>query len=447
MKNNSPSPVAKFIDFLTTDIWRIRASKLSGRKSFWIRQLRTILLAIRGFGEDQCQLRASALTFYSLLSVVPVVAMAFGIAKGFNMDKLLEERILESLQGQEEVATRIIEFSHSFLENTQGGLIAGVGIAVLFWTIIKMLGNIESSFNDIWGIKKSRSFGRKFSDYLSIMLICPILLIMSSSITVIIASQVTMIMDKLSFLGPVADAIVFSLKILPYAVLWGVFTFVYMFMPNTAVKFRSAFVAGIIAGTIYQGVQWAYINFQVGVSKYGAIYGSFAALPLFLMWLQVSWLIVLFGAEVSFAEQNVETYEYEPDCLKVSHSFKRLLALSIVHLCVKKFHHAQEPLTADDIAHELEMPIRLAREVLYDLTESGVLSEVKINDSKVSAYQPASDIEDFTLFHIVNKLDQYGIDNIPIAETEDVKKLKKSLGAFHDVIRQAPSNISLKSLS
>jgi len=229
MTNKSKFNISDFAQFLKTDIWRIRASTLSNRKSFWIRQLRIILLAIRGFAEDKCQLRASALTFYSLLSVVPVVAMAFGIAKGFGFDGMLERQILGSMPGQEEVAQQIVGFANSFLENTKGGLIAGISIAVLFWTVIKVLGNIESSFNEIWGIKKARTFGRKFSDYLSIMMICPVLFIMSSSVTVLITSQVTLLVEKLAFLGPIGSLILISLRILPYAVIWIMFTFAYIF--------------------------------------------------------------------------------------------------------------------------------------------------------------------------------------------------------------------------
>jgi membrane protein len=436
--------ISQAVEFLRTDIWRIRSSKLSLPKSFWIRHLRIFILAIRGFAEDQCQLRASALTFYSLMSIVPVVAMAFGVAKGFGFDKLLERQVLENLKGQEEVAHQIINFANSFLENTKGGLIAGIGVAVLFWTVIKVLGNIESSFNDIWGIKKARSIGRKFGDYLSIMLICPILLIMSSSVTVLITSQVTLIVGKLAFLGPIADVILFSLSLLPFAVIWVVFSFVYIFMPNTKVQFRSGLIAGVIAGTIYQVVQAGYITFQVGVSKYGAIYGSFAALPLFLIWLQLSWLIVLFGAEVSFAEQNVETYEFEPDCLKVSRSFKRLLALIIAHLCVKKFHEAQTPLDADEIARELEIPIRLVRQILFELTEARVLSEVKIDDTENVAYQPGRYIDDLTVVSVVDKLDEHGIDSIPVANTQSLEKLKAALRQIRESIEKLPANVRLK---
>ncbi len=445
-KQELSAKISHSIEFLRTDIWRFRANKLTARKSFWLTQLRILLLAIRGFNEDKCQLRASALTFYSLLSIVPVVALAFGVAKGFGLEKLLEKQLLAKLEGQEEVAERIIGFSQSLLENTRGGAIAGVGIAVLFWTVIKVLGNIESSFNDIWGIKKARTLGRKLADYLSIMMICPILLITASSVTVLLSTQITVMVEKLSLLGYVADLIVGLLRLLPYAVIWAVFTFIYAFMPNTKVRLKSAIWAGVLAGTIYQVVQFAYITFQIGVSKYGAIYGSFAALPLFLVWLQLSWLIVLFGAEVSFAHQNVETYEFEPDCLRVSHSFKRLVALMITSLCVKKFLQAEKPPTADTISHELEIPIRLARSLLFELTEARLLSEVYLSNSEDIAYQPASHIDELTIAAVMQRLDRHGIDAIPIAESDNVDKLRETVRRFYEMTEQSDANLKLKQL-
>jgi len=438
--------INRFVNFIRSDIWRIRLSDLPRTKSLLIKQLRIILLSLRGFNEDRCQLRASALTFYSLFSIVPVAAMAFGIAKGFGFERALENQLLEKLQGQEEIVTRIINFAHSFLETTKGGVIAGAGVCVLFWTVIKVLGNVESSFNYIWGIKKLRSLGRKFSDYLSIMLICPILLIMSSSITVVITSQVKLITQKIALLGAISPVIFLILKLLPFCVIWILFTFVYIFMPNTKVNFKSGVLAGIVAGTIYQIVQWAYISLQIGVARYGAIYGSFAALPLFLIWLQVSWLIVLFGAEISFAHQNVETYEFEPDCLRASHSFKRLLALRIVQLCVRNFSKGERPWTATQISHALEIPIRLVNEILYALVNSGIISETKEDENKDVAYQPARDIEAFTVKNVIDMLEQRGSDDIPVAQSKELDKLSDCLKTFSDAIEKLPANMALKDI-
>ena len=193
--------ISRIADFITTDIWRIQIKNLSRTKAMLIKQLRTILLALKGFNENNCQLRASALTFYSLLSIVPVAAVAFGIAKGFGFEQMLEKQLLTRLPGQEDVIAQIIAFAHSMLENTKGGLIAGIGVAILFWSVIKVLSNIERSFNDIWGVREARSIGRKFGDYLSLMLLCPILVIASGSITVFVTTHITLITEKIELIG------------------------------------------------------------------------------------------------------------------------------------------------------------------------------------------------------------------------------------------------------
>ena len=299
--------IRNILQFITTDIWRIRLKDIPRARSFFLKLLRIIILAVRGFDEDRCQLRASALTFYSLLSIVPVVAIIFGIAKGFGFQEGLEKELLDKFSEHQAVLVQVMEFAKSLLETTKGGLIAGIGLAVLFWTVIKVLGSIENSFNNVWGVKKSRPWSRKFTDYMSVLLIAPILFILSSSLMVFITSQVTFITEKFALLGYFSSLIFFLLKLLPYCIVWILFTFIYIFMPNTKVRFTSGLVGGIVAGTIYQLVQWGYIAFQVGVAKYNAIYGSFAALPLFLVWLQLSWLVVLFGAEICFSHQNVDT--------------------------------------------------------------------------------------------------------------------------------------------
>ena len=446
LKERSLKKLSDTVQFLNADIWRLQAHKLPPRRSFWITQLRILLLAVRRFNLDKCELRASALTFYSLLSIVPVVALAFAVAKGFGVEKILAEQLMAKMQGQEEVAERIIGFAQSFLENTRGGAIAGVGIVLLFWTVIKVLGNVETSFNDIWGVKTPRAMGRKLADYLSVMMICPVLLITASSITVLLTTQVSSMLERLSFLGYLADVLIWLLKILPYGVMWLAFTFIYVFMPNTKVELKSALWGGILAGTIYQLVQLAYITFQIGVSNYGAIYGSFAALPLFLVWLQLSWLIVLLGAEISFAHQNVSTYEFEQDCLRVSHSFKRMVALTITSLCVRNFLNAEKPPTAEDMSRELEVPIRLVRSVLSDLTEARLLSEVCLDHREDVAYQPACDIDRLTVSAVLERLDQQGIDALPVAESTGLNRLRETLKRFHDMSEQSPVNVRLRDL-
>jgi membrane protein len=432
--------------FLTTDIWRLRLKNYPRKKSFFIRQLRIVVLAVRGFAEDKCKFRASALTFFSMLSIVPVIAMMFGIAKGFGLQEKIEAQILEKMQGQEEIAQRLIEFSNSLLENAKGGFIAGIGVMFLLWAVIKLLSNIENSFNDIWGIKKPRSIGRKFSDYISMMLICPILLVMSSSATVIVSTQISQLILKLPLHPSISALILTSLKLLPYCTIWVIFTFVFIFMPNTKVNWGSGILGGVVAGTMFQVAQLLYINFQVGLTKHNAVYGSFAALPFFLLWLQISWLVVLFGAEISFAHQNVDTYEFEPDCLSVSHKYKRKLSLLVTHLLVKNFCSCRRPLYAGEISQKLEIPIRLVRQIIFELVECGILSEARINADKDVAYQPACDADVLKIKYVIDALESRGNTDIPVTDSSELGKLADCLQTFSNAIEESPANIALREI-
>lgn len=438
--------LARIYQFFTTDLWRIRSRDVSGGKYVLLRPLRMLLLAFRGFLEDNCQLRASALTFYSLLSVVPVAALGFGIAKGFGLEKNLEQFLTEELKGQEEVLQWVIHFADALLVNTKGGLIAGVGVLLLFWAVINLLNNIESALNDIWYIKKGRSFARRLSNYLSLMLICPVLLIASSSLTVFVAGQMTMITEKFALAGTISPLIFLLLKLSPFVVVWILFTFLYIVIPNTDVSIKSGLIAGIVTGTVFQIVQKAYIYFQIGVAKYNAIYGSFAALPLFLIWLQLSWLVVLFGAELSFAVDNEEEYEFKPEAEQASAHFRRLLALRVAAFCVKYFCEGKPPADAAAISHALGTPIRLVREALSDLVEAHVLSRVKNEDPSKHYYQPAQDSENLTIARVIALLDKRGGGDIPLTRDGAFENLSRKLESLEQLRAGSPDNVSLKEL-
>lgn len=438
--------IKKLLNFIEHDIWRFRGVSLRGRRGFALRTLRIFILSFREFTSDKCSLRASALTFYSLLSIVPVFAMAFGVAKGFGMEKILKEKLLENTQGQQEVVIRIIQFSENLLKNTQAGIIAGIGLALLFWSVIQVLTNIENSFNDIWAIKKPRTMGQKFTDYLALMLIAPVFFVTASSVTVFVVSQLRLITEEgkvLQFLGPV---LFIGLQLLPFVVFLALLTYLYMFLPNGKIQFKSALLGGFVAGAVYQAVQWAYIYFQIGASRAGAVYGTFAALPLFLIWLQTSWLIVLYGAELAFAHQNETTFEFEPDCLNASEEFKKLLALRVAQVCVNRFSAGFAPLSSEEIAEQLEMPIRLTHELLDRLAQANLLNVAQGENERERHYQPARDIGDMTLQFVIREMEKAGTKDIPVAETPELEKLRTSLNAFDEVLRNHPENTLLKDL-
>jgi membrane protein len=446
MFQRSIDSIQAAIHFLGVGIWRIRLREQPRARGILIKNARMLLLAIRGFDEDKCQLRASALTFYTLLSIVPIAAMAFGIAKGFGFEKVLERELLNGFPNHTEVIEQIIEFSRNMLDNTRGGVITGIGIVVLLWTVIKVLGNIEKSFNDIWGIKSDRSLGRKFGDYLSVVLIAPILVLLSSGITVFINTQVDVLSERNDLLAAAGAVVRFGLKFVPYLLIWALFSFIYIFIPNQKVRLSSGIIAGIIAGTIYQLTQWAYILSQVGVSKYGAIYGSFAALPLFLFWLQISWLIVLFGAEISFAHQNVDTYEFEPDCASASPAFRKMLGLRLVQLTVERFVSGEPPLTAEALAHDMGVPIRLTRDLIFELVEARIITEVHDKEEREPAYQPGMDPEKLTVHEILDRLDHRGSEEIPVSHSPQLDQIAETLRELGTAMKNSPRNVGLKDL-
>lgn len=438
--------VRGLLRFLARDLWRIRAHRLSRSRGFLLRLLRVVVLAGRDFHDDKCQLRASALTYYSLLSLVPVVAMAFGLAQGFGLESHLDKWLGDALNEHRQVYEYIMDFSKKLLANTRGGLIAGMGVAILFYTVINVLGQIERSFNDIWNIKRSRNLPRRLADYMMVMLVAPVLFIMSSSVNVLASGQVRKLLAQNETLGQYFGPMVnIALAALPWVTVWLLFTFFYVFMPNTKVRLSSAALAGVVAGSVYQVVQWGYIAFQVHVAtRYGAIYGSFAALPLFLIWMQMSWLVLLFGAEISFAWQNVDTYEFEPDCLSVSRRFKRQTALLITHLLVKAFDREEPPLTAEGICHTLELPIRLVNDIIYELVSSGIVSETRSGRGEETAYQVARPLERFTIRYVMDAVDGFGTEDIPLAELPEMDRIRDKLSAMAKAADASGANVALK---
>ncbi len=432
--------------YIFKDLWTLELEQISKPRKIITKIIRTLVLAYRGFNEDKVNLRASALTFYSIISVVPIVAMAFGIAKGFGFEQKMQIVLQENLKGQEEVADWIISFAGNMLSNVQGGWMFAFSLLFLFWTIIKVLGNIENSFNSIWQVKQSRVLFRKFSDYLSIMLIGPVVIIASSSAQVLIIEMVDKITNDITFIGYVGPFIYILIKLIPYVLMWLLFTFIYMVMPNTKVKFTSALVAGIIAGTTFQLLQWGYIHFQVGVSKYNAIYGSFAALPLFLIWLNWSWLIVLFGAEISFAVQNQAQYEFESDIHDLSISTKQLISLYLTHFIVKHFEKGDLPLTAQNISRQLKIPVRMVRHLIYDLVECRILAETPSSELKETAFIPAKDIHIMNIQFIMDSINNRGSNFMENQNDIVLDKLQSKLNNFKELILNSSANINIKEI-
>ncbi len=402
------------VKFFKTRIWTLRLADYPFMTRSLISILRIAILSVRFFLKNQCMLRASALTYYTLLALIPVAALAFAIAKGFGLYTRLEAWLRRSMVGQEAVAERIIMFSSNLLEQTRGGLIAGIGSFALLVITIRLMMQIENSLNDIWGIKTGRTMIRKVSDYLSIVMLCPLIIIASTGVTVYATVRLSGMVDAIPGLSATMNHLLFlSSHALPFVATWLVFSFIYIFIPNTKVKVLPALAGGFFGGLLYYVIQTLYIAAQFNVAKYNAIYGSFAALPLFLIWLQMSWTFILFGAEVAFSCQNVSSYEGTPGDGSVGNLRKLVYALKLVRECAANFNSEQPPCTDTALSEKLQIPVRTTRLMLYELTQVDILSKV-IYEDRYEGYQVALPPERITPVLIMkafqNEVHDEGLD-------------------------------------
>jgi membrane protein len=425
--------------FIKEEIWTHDLSTKSNRRTFLIRQARIYILAFKGFFEDRASVKAAALTYFTMLSIVPIFAIAFAISRNFGFEDRMHEVINNNMQGQEEILKWVTDMVDKLLVKTKGGILAGIGGIVLFWSVIQVLNNIEASFNDIWQIRKARSPMRKFSDYLAIMILSPFAIGLSGSIMVKIQSTA----ETFELFKPLIG---FLIRTVPFLSIWILFTIVYIVMPNTKVKFRYAVIAGIFAGTVAILFQSLYQDLQIGVFRFNTLYGSIAAIPLFLMWLQITWLIVLMGAEISFAYQNIEHYEFEENALNLSHNNKRILTLLISYHIIKNFEEGGDPWNTDTLSHELGMPLRLVNELVYELVEAGILAEMAADNPKDRSYLPAVDINRITVEYIYSKMELTGGDHMVVTESDELNRITKINDHILHSIRESPSNILLKDL-
>ena len=394
--------IVQIYQFLRYEIWQVTDYELSGFRRRLHHVIKTVILAIRGFIVDNLYIRASALVYSILFAIIPLFALIIAIGKGFGFDKIVEESLQGTLVGQAQVIPAIMDFVNRYLKSAQGGIFIGVGLIILLWSVMSLFRQIEKAFNSVWQVKRQRSFGRQLSTYLSSVLIIPFLIIFSSGLSIFFNSKISQ-----SYIYDVLTPILrFGIKFTPYVVNFIVFSVLYLVIPNTRVKLSNAVIAGLVAGTLFQLFQLLYIHGQNYLSRYNVVYGGFAAIPLLFIWLQISCLIVLFGAEISYASQNIQNFEYEFDINHISTRYKNFLILFVTHVIVKRFENRESALTAEQIAHTYRLPIRIVNQLISKLVEVSVLVEVK--EGKIITYLPAFDINQLTVNLLFSKLDNHG---------------------------------------
>ena len=435
--------ISDFLQFITVDIWRVTESEVTKRKFSLYNIIKTIYVTIKQFVDDRIAAKASALTYSTLLAIVPMLAILFAIARGFGFDKLMETQLFANFGGQTETTEAILTFVDSYLEHAKGGIFIGVGLAMLLWTVLNLINNIEVTFNHIWQVKKSRNMYRKITDYFSMFLLMPILIVFSSGVTLFM-STVFAKMEDYILLGSLSK---FLIKLIPFAITWLMFTGLYVFMPNTNVRFKHALPAGILAGTIYQFVQFFYISGQIWVSKYNAIYGSFAALPLFLLWLQTSWTICLFGVQLTYTSQNIRFFSFDRDTRNVSRRYRDFISLLIISLICKRFEQQDKPYTADEISSKHRIPIRLVNRTLSELQEIKMIHEVLTGEKEPEiGYQPSIDLSQLSVGLLLERIDQFGSEDFKIDKEKEFGSEWEVLLSAREKYLNSASEILVKDL-
>jgi membrane protein len=390
--------------FITHDVWRITEYELSRSKRIPYRLVKVIVIAFRGLKRDNLVVRASALTYSIMFAIVPLIALFIAVGKGFGVDYVIRQWLEEALIAQRDLIPFIMEFVERYLETAQGGVFIGIGIVILLMSVMFFFQQSEEAFNSIWEVKKSRSILRQFTSYFSALFLIPILVVLTSGLSIYFNNLIT----DLQFLDLLSPLLKFGMKFTPYLISWIIFTIIYIVIPNTRVKFSNGLVAGIIAGTAFQFFQALYIYGQVYLARYDVVYGSFAAIPLLLLWLQISCLIVLLGAEISYASQNLQNYEYEGDSIAISIRYKKFLSLFLTYIVVKRFENRKPPLKNDEIATIYKLPIRLVNQLLTELAEIKIITEILDDDLRTKAYQPGIDINQLTVKMLIDKLETKG---------------------------------------
>ncbi len=421
MPTNRPSFVHRISHFLKHQVWQIDLKPLSKIKEFGFTVLRIIIVTYEDWTKGLLDYRASALTYFSLFSIVPVFALLFGIAKGFGLDTILMKWMTYNLTWAGDALPTILNFTNSLLEHTKGGLIAGIGLLFLFYAIINMLGRIEDAMNNIHHIEKQRSIIRKFTDYLAITALAPVFLIVSSAAQIWLYHTLRDMTDPLSFNGFLRPIF----RFIPYVMSWILFACLYIIMPNAKVKIKPALIAALIAGTVFQLWQYIYIYFQIGVAQYNAIYGSFAALPLLLLFLYYSWTIFLVGGKIAYSIEHIHRIQIERNSGSLSMLQQKIVYTVLVHAIVKKFEQAKEPPTLQTLSTSIKLPEHVVKKMLQALVNASVLREV--NELTVG-YQPAFDIQQMTFGYLLQIIEQ----NIDAQGTFQQTETSKAIATIYE---------------
>lgn len=388
------------VNYLWTGVWK------DPNDTAKVRLLKVANLSVRSFFDRDLQNRSMSLTYSTVLAIVPVFALLFAIGRGFGLQDLLEQQLYQSFPAQKQVISVALRFVDSYLKEASQGLFVGIGLLFLLWTLISLLSYIESAFNMIWDVKHDRSLYQKVTDYIAICLLVPILMICSAGVSIFMSATVQDNMH-FAFLTPIVNSL---LELSPVVLAWLAFSLSFYLIPNTKVKITYAFISGAVCAVVFEILQMLFVNGQIYVSKYNAIYGSFSFLPLMLIWLQLSWLILLFGCVLTYSLQNVYGFNFLGDLTKMSENYKRKVTIILMTAIADRFRQGKTPLTRSQLSFCYDVPIRVVSRICDQLYKAGFVNFVVLPEEKVGV-APATETADLTVGELLKKLDEVGDSN------------------------------------
>jgi len=372
-------------------------TELTKSRSSLLKVLRVAYVSLLDLMGGQLSLRAMSLVYTTLLSIVPLLALSFSVLKAMGAHNEIEPFLFQFLAPLGEQGTQIGENIIGFIDNIKVGVLGSVGLGLLIYTVLSLVQKIENAFNMIWHVDATRSIGERFSSYLSVILIGPVIMVsaLGMTATVMSSSVVTYFME----IEPFGSLIVMATKLLPYLMVMAVFAFIYMFVPNTKVRFVPAVIGAVVAGFLWQASGVLFATFVVNSTKYTAIYSSFAVVIMLLIWLYISWLILLFGSNLAFYVQNPSSLRVSREGFEISNRVKERLALYIMQIIGKAHHRGDKPPALDDLTNIVSAPHTLVRYVVTKLIAKKLVIE---SSEDPAGYLPAKSLDVLMLSDIIS---------------------------------------------
>ncbi|MEQ8860329.1 MAG: YihY/virulence factor BrkB family protein [Pseudomonadales bacterium] len=405
--------------------------------------LQMIWAIARDLAEGQITLRAMSLVYTTLLSLVPLIAISFSILKGFGVHNQIEPLLLNALEPlgerRDEIAANIL----NFVDNVQVGVLGSVGFILLFYTVVSLMQKIELAFNDMWQISGTRTFAERFKDYLSVIIVGPVLVFASLGITATVMSDP--LMERVTAIQPLGTILEFVGRLVPIFMVVLAFTFIYMFVPHTRVRIGPALTGGLVAGVLWNALGWLFAGFVAQANRYTAIYSGFATPILFMIWLYVGWLILLVGATIAFYRQHPEYLSGRQLNRHFSHADFERLALRAVRFIGERFYHGGPAPDADVIADALQVPANAIEYAVEPLERRGLVAS---NDQLPPGYLPGCPWESASVHDVLEAtLDASRIIGLRRIATSDDGAIQEILDRRRTLSRETFGAISLKALA